>query len=205
MLPAAVLVVAAAAGGAERDVGECTGGGDAGPSRCLYRSLLPSTGIVADCESDARCRVGAYYGSPDTPTWFGVPAGLEALPRPRVRWHSATFAEARFDCGAGCSLSYFFEARRRRISPARASVLAVDVRRWLLAAADGPAIVVRQIFAGRPVARIERAWAPGLTAREAVTAIRFDPDGRLTFTWLAGPERRPFTERVTVPSAAPPG
>ena len=81
----------------------------------------------------------------------------------------------------------------------------MDVRRWLLAAAEGPAIVVRQIFAGRPVARIERAWAPGLSALEAVTAIRFDPDGRLTFTWLAGPDRRPVTERITVPSAALPG
>jgi hypothetical protein len=130
---------------------------------------------------------------------------MNALPRPRVRWHSATFAEVRFDCGAGCSVSYFFEARRRRISPARSSVLGVDVRRWLLAAADGPAIVVQQIFAGRPVARIERPWAPGLSTLEAVTAIRFDPDGRLTFTWLAGPERRPVTERVTVPSAALPG
>jgi hypothetical protein len=197
--------MAATAWGAERDVGECTGGGGDGPSRCLYRSLLPSTGIVADCESDARCRVGAYYGSPDTPTWFAVPAGMDALPRPLVRWLNATFAEVRFACGAGCSVSYFFEARRHRISPARSSVLEVDVRRSLVATADGSAIVVLQIFAGRPVARIERAWAPGLSAREAITAIRFDPDGRLTFTWLAGPDRRPVTERVTVPSVALPG
>ena len=197
--------MAAIAWGAERDVGECTGGGGDGPSRCLYRSLLPSTGIVADCQSDARCRVGAYYGSPDTPTWFAVPAGMDALPRPLVRWLNATFAEVRFACGAGCSVSYFFEARRHRISPARSSVLEVDVRRSLVATADGSAIVVLQIFAGRPVARIERAWAPGLSAREAITAIRFDPDGRLTFTWLAGPDRRPVTERVTVPSVALPG
>jgi hypothetical protein len=196
-------VVAATAWGAERDVGECTGGGGAGPSRCLYRSLLPSSGIVADCESDARCRVGAYYGSPDTPTWFAVPAGMDALPRPLVRWHNATFAEVRFACGAGCSVSYFFEARRHRISPARSSVLEVDARRSLVATADGSAIVVLQIFAGRPVSRIERAWAPGLSAREAITAIRFDPDGRLTFTWLAGSDRRPVTERVTVPSVPP--
>lgn len=195
----------AIAWGAERDVGECTGSGGDGPSRCLYRSLLPSTGIVADCQSDAHCRVGAYYGSPDTPTWFAVPDGMHALPRPLVRWLNATFAEVRFACGAGCSVSYFFEARRHRISPARSSVLEVDVRRSLVATADGSAIVVLQIFAGRPVARIERAWAPGLSAREAITAIRFDPDGRLTFTWLAGPDRRPVTERVTVPSVALPG
>ena len=193
------------AGGAERDDGECTGAGGAGPTRCLYRSLLPSTGIVADCESDTRCRVGAYYGSPDAPTWFAPPPGLDALPRPRVRWHGATFAEARFECGPECSVSYFFEARRRRISPPRASVLGIDARRWLLAAAEGPTVVVRQIFAGRPVARIERAWAPGLSAREAVTTARFDPDGRLTFTWLAGPDRRAVTERVTIPSTALPG
>jgi hypothetical protein len=164
---------------------------------------LPSTGIVADCESDTRCRVGAYYGSPDAPTWFAPPSGLDALPRPRVLWHGATFAEARFECGPGCSVSYFFEARRR-ISH-RASVLGIDTRRWLLAAAEGPTVVVRQIFAGRPVARIERAWAPGLSALEAVTDARFDPDGRLTFTWLAGPDRRAVTERVTIPSTALPG
>lgn len=199
-MPGLALLVAAPAWGADWDAGECASGSGAGPTRCLYRSLLPSSGIVADCESEARCRVGAYYGSPDAPTWFEVPAGMDALPRPRVRWHTATLAEVRFDCGPTCTMSYFFEARRRRISPARAAVLDVDVRRSLVATAEGPAVVVLQIFAGRPVARIERPWSAGLTAREAVTALHFDPDGRVTFTWLSGPERRPVTERVTVPS-----
>jgi hypothetical protein len=172
-------------------------------TRCLYRSLLPSTGIVADCESDTRCRVGAYYGSPDAPMAFAVPAGWDALPRPHVHWHGATFAEVRFVSGGGAAVSYFFEARRRRVSPPRAEVLGVDARRSLAARADGPAIQVVQIFAGRPVARIERRWAAGLSVREAVTALRFDADGRLTFTWLSGAERRPVTERVTVPSIPP--
>ena len=197
---AAVVLSPAPAWAADWDAGECATGNAAGPTRCLYRSLLPSSGIVADCESDARCRVGAYYGSPDTPTWLEVPAGMAVLPRPRVRWHTATLAEVRFDCGPACSMSYFFEARRRRISPARAAVLDVDARRSLVAAAEGSAVVVLQIFAGRPVARIERPWSPGLSVREAVTALHFDPDGRVTFTWLSGPERRPVTERVTVPS-----
>ena len=190
--------MAASAWAAEWDAGECAG--DAGSTKCLFRSLLPSSGIVADCESDTRCRVGAYYGSPDTPSWFPIPAGMDALPRPRVRWHSATLAEARFACGPDCAVSYFFDARRRRISPIRSSVLDVDVRRSLVAVADGGALVVLQIFAGRPVARIERPWSSGLSAREAITTLHFDADGRLTFTWLAGPERRPITERVTVPS-----
>jgi len=35
---------------------------------------------------------------------------------------------------------------------------------------------------------------------EAIKEIRFDPDGRLTFTWLKGPGRERVTERVSVPS-----
>jgi hypothetical protein len=38
-----------------------------------------------------------------------------------------------------------------------------------------------------------------------VTVLRFDPDGRLSFSWLAGPERRTVSERVSVPSVAAPG
>jgi hypothetical protein len=195
-----LLGAAAGAWAAGDDPGDCVTGGEGRPTRCLYRSLLPSTGIVADCESDTRCRVGAYYGSPDAPIPFATPPGWDALPRPKVYWHGATFAEVRFVSGAGAQVSYFFEARRRRISPARAEVLGVDARRWLVARAAGRIIEVVQIFGGRPVARIERPWAPGLSVREAITAMHFDADGRLTFTWLAGTERRPTTERVTVPS-----
>ena len=164
---------------------------------------MPSTGIVADCESDTRCRVGAYYGSPDAPPGSRRRPGLDALPRPRVRWHGATFAEARFECGPGCSVSYFFEARRRRISPPRASVLGIDARRWLLAAAEGPTWWCgRSSRAGRWCASSGHG-RQGCLLREAVTAARFDPDGRLTFTWLAGPDRRAVTERVDDPVDGP--
>jgi hypothetical protein len=147
-----------------------------------------------------RCRVGVYYGSPDTPTPFSIPPGWDALPRPHVFWHGATFAEVRFEPAGQTPLSYFVEARRRRISPPRADVLAVDLRRSLVAHVDRGAVWVVQIFSGREVASIARPWAPGLSLREAVTTIHFDADGRLTFTWLAGAERHPITERVTVPS-----
>jgi len=149
--------------------------------------------------------VGAYQGAPETPTWFPPPPWRDTLPRPAVRWHTATLGEARFAGGSGATLSYFFEARRHRISGPRAGVLEVDVRRSLFAATEERALVVRQIFSGRPVTRIERPWAPGLDVRAAVTALRFDPDGRLSFTWLAGPERRTVSERVSVPSVAAPG
>ena len=44
--------------------------------------------------------------------------------------------------------------------------------------------------------------ATGLPLGEAITEIRFDPDGRLSLTWLKGPDRAPMSERVTVPSFA---
>lgn len=180
--------------------GECSGPGGAGPSHCLYRSLMPSTGIVADCRSDADCRVGYYYGEPEEATWFSPPAGMATMPKPDVIWHSATFAEARVGCGRGCTWSYFFEAKRRQLSAPRRDVLQADYRRLLMAQADGRALAVRQIFSGRDVLRMERDWAPGLTVGEAIKEIRFDPDGRLSLTWLRGPERAPVAERVTVPS-----
>src|SRR5258708_4289281 len=127
--------------GADPGEGECAGGGGDGPSRCLYRSLLPSAGIVSVCETDTRCRVGAYHGPPETPTWFAPPPGRDTLPRPTVRWHTATLGEARFDVGPAGTLSYFFEARRQRISGARAAVLDVDVRRSLFVAAEERALV----------------------------------------------------------------
>jgi hypothetical protein len=80
-------------------------------------------------------------------------------------------------------------------------VLGVDIRRLLMAQPDGTAIAVRQIFSAREVARIERAWAPGLPLREALTAIHFDPDGRLTITWRRSREAAsPITERISIPS-----
>ena len=79
-------------------------------------------------------------------------------------------------------------------------MLDVDLRRLLIAQEDGEAIAVRQIFSGREVARITRDWAPGPTLANALTEIHFDPDGRLTFTWLQGKDRTPVTERVSVPS-----
>jgi hypothetical protein len=72
----------------------------------------------------------------------------------------------------------------------------VDLRRLLLAQPEDRALVMRQIFSGREVARITRDWAGG-SPRDALTV---DPDGRVTFTWLKGNERTPVTERVSVPS-----
>jgi hypothetical protein len=117
-----------------------------------------------------------------------------------VIWHDATFAEVRFEMDPARHLSYFFEAKRRRLSAPQPDVLGIDIRRLLMAQMDGTAIVVRQIFSAREVARIERAWAPGLPLREALTAIHFDPDGRLTITWLSGASRAAITERISVPS-----
>jgi hypothetical protein len=131
--------------------------------------------------------------------WLAPPPDLATLPKPEVIWHAATFAEVRFGCGPGCHVSYFFEAKRRRLSPPRRRVLDIDLRRLLLAQVDGRTLAVRQIFSGREVARIERDWVPG-PLESALTALHFDPDGRLTFTWLKGSERIPVTERVSIPS-----
>lgn len=189
----------AAAAAPDPVAGDCAGAGGDQPIRCLYRSAFPSTGLVADCRSDRDCRVGYYYGDPETPVWFTAPAELRSLPKPDVIWRAATFAEARFACGHGCTVSYFFEAKRRRLSPPRRDVLDVDLRRLLFAQPEGVSLVVRQIFSGREVARITRDWAlPSL--REAITDLHFDPDGRLTFIWLKAPDRVPVTERVSVPS-----
>ena len=179
---------------------ECSGPGGSGPSHCLYRSVLPSAGIVADCRSDRDCRVGYYYGGPERATWFTPPAGMAQLTKPEVIWHTATFAETRFDCGRPCTWSYFFEARRHQLSEPRRDVLDADYRRLLIAQPDGRALAIRQVFSAREVLRIERDWAPGLSPGEAIKEIRFDADGRLTFTWLKGPARERVTERVSVPS-----
>jgi hypothetical protein len=192
-----LLGVAAAA--PEPVAGDCAGAGGDQPSRCLYRSAFPSTGLVADCRSDRDCRVGYYYGDVETPTWLPPPPDLATLPKPDVLWRAATFAEVRFACGSACTVSYFFEAKRRRLSPPRRDVLDVDLRRLLLAQPEDRALMVRQIFSGREVARITRDWAGG-SPRDALTDLHFDPDGRVTFTWLKGNERAPVTERVSVPS-----
>jgi hypothetical protein len=181
---------------------DCSGQGGDGPSRCLYRSALPSAGIVAECTSDRDCRVGYYYGGPDQPTWFTPPPEMAKLPKPEVLWHTATFAETRFSCGPGCTWSYFFEGKRHLLSAPRRDVLDVDYRRLLMAQADGRALAIRQIYSAREVLRLERDWAPGLSVGGAIKEIRFDPDGRLSLTWLKGPARDRVSERVTVPSFA---
>jgi hypothetical protein len=145
---------------------------------------LPSTGLVADCRHDRDCRVGYYYGDPERPVWLDPPPAGRTFPKPDVIWRAATFAQIRFACGPGCHTSYFFEAKRRRLSPPRNQVLDVDLRRLLIAQEDGTSIAVRQIFSGREVARIARDWAAGPSLAGSLTAIHFDPDGRLTFTWL---------------------
>jgi hypothetical protein len=177
---------------------------DAGGTRCVYRSLLPSSGLVSVCRDDTDCRVGHYYGDPAQPVWLTPPPTLAKLPRPEVVWLSATLAQVRFDCGPPCSVSYFFEARRRRLSEPRWFVLAVDTRRWLVALAEDRVLVIRQLFSGRPVTRIARDWAPGRWLGDAITTIHFDVDARLTLAWQRGPERAPVTERLSIPSFAAP-
>jgi hypothetical protein len=180
--------------------GDCAGPGGEQPSRCLYRSAFPSTGLISECRTDHTCRVGYYYGDPDKPVWLDPPPGWPTLPKPDVIWRAATFAEIRFACGPTCHASYFFEAKRRRLSPPRPQVLDVDLRRLLVAQEDGRDLTVRQIFSGREVARITRDWATGPSLANTLTEIHFDPDGRLTFTWLKGNDRTPVTERVSIPS-----
>ena len=202
LLGALVFLAAGPAAAASEAPAECSGPGEDGPSRCLYRSALPSAGIVADCASDRDCRVGYYYGGPEQPTWFTPPLEMAKLPKPDVLWHTATFAETRFDCGRGCTWSYFFEAKRHLLSAPRRDVLDADYRRLLMAQVEGRALAIRQIYSAREVLRLERDWTPGLPVGEAIKEIRFDPDGRLTFTWLKGPTRDRVSERVTVPSFA---
>jgi hypothetical protein len=204
LTPAVALAAASASPPATH--GECSPERD-GVSFCIYRSLLPSVGIVSSCRGASRCQVGHYYGNPSSDVaWFTLPPGMVALPEPQVFWLTSTLAQVRFDCGQGCSWSYFYDAIRRRLSEPRRVVLAVDSKRLLMAMVEERMLVVRQVFSGREVARIEREWTPGVWLGDAVTALRFDPDGRLTLTWLRGNDRVPVTERVSVPSVpASPG
>ena len=199
LLLSPAVALAAAPASAPATPGECSAE-RSGVSLCLYRSLLPSSGIVASCRDRGSCRVGHYYGNPADAVWFRPPPGMTSLPEPEVIWLTATLAQVRFDCGHPCSWSYFYEATRRRLSEPRRSVLAVDPRRLLIAVAEARALVVRQVFAGREVARIERDWAPDAWLGDAITALRFHPDGLLSFTWLRGKERAPVNERVSVPT-----
>jgi len=193
-----LLSIAAAA--PQPVAGDCAGGSPDQPSHCIYRAAFPSTGLVSRCRTDRDCRVGYYYGDPEKPVWLEPPPNVATLPRPEVIWHEPTFAQIRFAGGTTGDISYFFEAKRRRLSSPQPDVLAVDAHRLLMAQVDGRALAVRQIYSAREVARIARDWAPGLALRAALTAIHFDPDGRLTFTWLQGAARAAITERVSVPS-----
>jgi hypothetical protein len=195
----AVLLVAATPAAA---LEECDRPPGPGPRRCLYRAALPAAGVVAECRGPSDCRVGAYFGDPEDATWFEPPPGWPRLPVPAVTWHTPTFGEARFAGPGGRAVSYFVDARRRRLSPARPDVLAVAAARQLVAAAEDAALVVRHVFSGRELLRLERAWAPG-PLPAAVVSARFEPDGRLALTWLRGPQRTPVSERVTVPPRPP--
>jgi hypothetical protein len=117
-----------------------------------------------------------------------------------VTWLTVTLAQVRVDCAHPCSWTYFFEAKRQRLSAPYRSVLAVDPRRLLMALAEGRVLVVRQVFAGREVARVERDWAPADWLGDVITALHFDLDGRLSFTWLRGADHIPMSERLSVPS-----
>jgi hypothetical protein len=180
--------------------GECVEDAAAGTTRCLYRSAIPSAGLLAECRADGACRVGHYHGDLAAVTWLAPPPGLAVLPRPDVIWLASTLAHARFACGAGCTVSYFFDARRHRVSPPHWRVLAVDVQRQRLLVAEERRLVVRHMYSGRLVLSVERDWAPGPTAADAVTSARLLPDGRLVLDWLRGPERTPVSERISVPA-----
>jgi hypothetical protein len=171
-----------------------------GVTLCLYRSLLPSSGIVASCREGDGCRVGHYHGNPTDAVWFTLPPGMATLPRPEVFWLTSTLAQVSFGCGHPCSWSYFFEATRGRVSEPWQSVLAADPRRLLIALPEERALVARQMFSGREVARIERDWAPDSWLGDVIMDPRFGPDGRLSFTWLRGKTRTPVSERVSIPS-----
>jgi hypothetical protein len=199
LLLSPAVCLAAAPASPHATPGECSAE-HGGVSLCLYRSLFPSSGIVASCREAGNCRVGHYYGNPADAIWFKLPPGMTSLPQPEVVWLTATLAQVRFGCGRQCSWSYFYEATRRWLSEPRRSVLAVDSRRLLMAVAEERVLVVRQVFSGREVARIERDWAPDAWLGDAITALSFGPDGRLSFTWLRGKERAPVSERVSVPS-----
>ena len=71
-LPSILGVLAAIFGSASPVAAECAPEGPTG-SHCLYRSLLPSTGIVASCRDDRDCRVGYYYGDPGKAVWIEPP------------------------------------------------------------------------------------------------------------------------------------
>lgn len=180
--------------------GECDRPGGDGPSRCLYRAGFPAAGLVAECRNDRDCRVGYYHGPLAEAVWLAPPPGLVTLPKPAVTWRTPMLAEARFACGADCAVSYFLDARRRRLSAPRVDVVAVEIQRQLVAAAEGRALVVRQMFSGRELMRLEREWAPAERLTRALSVVRFDPDGRLTVTWRRGRDGAAVTERVTVPA-----
>ena len=192
------MLSAAAAATPQPVAGDCAGAGPEQPSRCIYRAAFPSTGLVSRCRTDHDCRVGYYYGDPEKPVWLEPPPGIATLPRPEVIWHEAAFAEVRFDTSSG-PVSYFFEAKRRQLSRPLPDVLAADTHRHLMAQVVGRALVVRQIFSGREVLRIERDWASGSSVRDAITAIHFDPDTRMTISYLRGAARAAVTERISVP------
>jgi hypothetical protein len=199
LLLASAVPVAAAPASTPAAPGECSAE-SGGVTLCVYRSLLPSAGIVASCRDARDCRVGYYHGKLSDAVWFKPPEGMAAFPKPEVIWLTSTLAQVRLNCGHPCSWSYMFEATRQRLSVPWRSVLAVDPRRLLMAVADGRALVVRQVFSGREVARVERDWAPEAWLGDVITVLRFDPDGRLSFTWFRGKDREPVSERVSVPS-----
>jgi hypothetical protein len=201
---AALLAPGVGAAATAPVAGECVEDRAAGTTRCLYRSAIPSAGLLADCRADGACRVGHYYGDLTAVTWLAPPPGLATLPRPAVTWLTATLAEARFACGEGCTVSYFFDARRHKVSPPHWRVLTVDVQRQRLLVAEERRLAVRHLYSARLLLSVERDWAPGPSVAAAVTAAQLLPDGRLALQWLRGPERTPVSERITVPAIPAP-
>src|SRR5262249_32068445 len=113
------LLSAAAAATPAPVAGDCPGSGPQPPPPPPHRAGLPPR---APAPPDGV--LASSCGPPERRGGSGPPAGVVTLPRPEVLWHEATFAEVRFEIGAG-HVSYFFEAKRRRLSRPLPDVLAV--------------------------------------------------------------------------------
>ena len=146
--------------------GECSGPGGAGRPTASTAPLMPSAGIVADCAERPRLPRRLLLRRTRAGDVAHAACGHDQHAQARRHLAQRDLRRGtRFGCGPGCTWSYFFEAKRRLLSAPRRDVLEADYRRLLMAQVEGRALAVRQIFTAREALRIERDWAPGLTAR----------------------------------------
>ena len=202
LLGALLLLAPLPAAAAAPAPAECSGPGGAGPSHCLYRSVLPSAGIVADCVSDRDCRVGYYYGGPERATWYTPPQGMASLPKPRRDLAHGDLRRDALRLRPPCAWSYFFEARRHLLSEPRRDVLDVDYRRLLMAQVDGRALAIRQIFSARDVLRTRAGLGAGALRRRGDHGDPLRPRRAADLHLAQGSGRERVSERVSVPSFA---